>query len=293
MTSLIFFGSDRYSATVLNHLLASPSVKLAGVVTDQVEGGSPVEELAQSRQIPLWYYPDLPPRFPPGVVGLAASFDHLLPQATIARFKGKLYNLHPSLLPQYRNVSPVQYALALGDRETGITLFRLSEGIDNGEILGQLKEDILQTDTTQSLTFRLFARGAQLFLTCLKDPSTRKLRSSEPSGSALPLIFTRRLRRDSGFIEWSVFQKLMAGKTPSAAETTNPLLKLRLTHHPEGRILADLLRSLTPWPGVWSFAPTKKGSLRLALETVSPQITVKLAGKPKAIAYRDFVRYYL
>jgi hypothetical protein len=57
--------------------------------------------------------------------------------------------------------------------------------------------------------------------------------------------------------------------------------------------ISDLLHSLTPWPGIWSLVPTKKGELRIALETVTPDITLKLAGKPKAISLKDFTKYYL
>jgi len=306
MSNLIFFGADHYSAVALQHLLENRNTGILEhifVVTDKHEGGSPVEKLAREHNLDISYYPTLPDLS--GTIGLCASFDHLIPQDVITQFAGNLYNLHPSLLPQYRNVSPVQYAIALGDKETGITLFRISPGIDDGEIIAQASEPILESDTTTTLTPRLFKKGGQLFLDAINNEfaPTGKL-ENRITGE---LIFTHRLKKDSGYIEWPVLDKLHAGKKVEPSETKNELLALRLGSDLKGSsqpadskagrsdpigVLHDLLRSLTPWPGIWSLVPTKKGELRVSLESVTPYITLKLAGKPKAISYTDFIKYY-
>jgi methionyl-tRNA formyltransferase len=139
MANLIFFGSDQYSAIVLTSLLKSSVYRLTSVVTDQRHDPTPVEKLAITHNLKVAYYPDFDHSLiTKDTLGLCASFDHLLPAEIVKLFKGRLYNLHPSLLPQYRNVSPVQYANSLGDKETGITLFRISPGIDDGEIIAQV-----------------------------------------------------------------------------------------------------------------------------------------------------------
>ncbi len=296
MSKLIFFGADQYSAVALQTILSGDSRKVY-VVTDKHEGGSPVEKLAREHGLDVSYYPTLPDLS--GAIGLCSSFDHLIPQDIITKFAGNLYNLHPSLLPQYRNVSPVQYAIALGDKVTGITLFRISPGIDDGEIIAQATETILESDTTSTLTPRLFAQGGQLFLDAINTEfaPTGKL-ENRITGE---LIFTKRLKKDSGFIEWAVLEKLLAGKKVDVTETKNELLSLRLNKIKSSDliidnwllIISDLLRSLTPWPGIWSLVPTKKGEIRISLESVTPDITLKLAGKPKAISLTDFEKYYL
>ncbi|MFZ2199467.1 MAG: formyltransferase family protein [Microgenomates group bacterium] len=316
--SLIFFGSDQYSAvalqTILQGVLPGVSRKVS-VVTDRQPGGSPVEHLARSHNLEFTYYPTTPEEkivfnglmvkwstSPQGgcngpiPLGLCASFDHLIPKDVISQFGGRLYNLHPSLLPQYRNVSPVQYAIAMGDKETGITLFRISPGIDDGEIIAQVTEPILATDTTPTLTTRLFQKGAALFLDALPDCKVTNL--AKTMG---PLIFTHRLNRDSGYIEWSILEQLLANKLVSPGDTKNELLALRLNKIKSSGLIIDnwllvindLIRSLYPWPGVWSLVPTKKGELRISLESVTPEVTLKLAGKPKPISYADFKKYYL
>jgi methionyl-tRNA formyltransferase len=329
--SLIFFGSDQYSAVVLDALIHTPDVALVAVVTDRgkpkdrdqhIEPG-PVERLAIMHSLKVCYYPSnidemnkftrhlqssiLNLKSNQSPVGLCASFDHLLPREVIELFAGELYNLHPSLLPQYRNVSPVQYALALGDSVTGITLFRISAGIDNGEIIAQASEVIESDDTTPVLTHRLFHKGAKLFSEYIRLSGSPTLQPSEFSDCPDP-IFTHRLTRESGYVEWPVFQKLITDESVSPEGTKNELLSLRLEsdlkgsaqpEQSEGRsdhmgpqILHDLLRALTPWPGVWTVAETRKGELRLSLESVSP-LRVKIAGKPSAIPWSDFTKYYL
>lgn len=305
MSKLIFFGADQYSAVALQHLLENLNTGILehiSVVTDKHEGGSPVEKLASEHGLDVSYYPALPDLS--GATGLCASFDHLIPKEVISQFDGNLYNLHPSLLPQYRNVSPVQYAIALGDNQTGITLFRISPGIDDGEIIAQASEPILESDTTATLTPRLFAKGAELFLRLLRSDLVGYKSDQKPTRSDLvgtPLIFTHRLKKDSGYIEWPVLEKLIAGKKVEPSETKNELLSLRLNKIKSSDliidnwllIISDLLRSLTPWPGIWSLVPTKKGELRVSLESVLPNITLKLAGKPKAINFKEFQKYYL
>lgn len=291
MHSLIFFGSDQYAATVLTHLLSSKLLKNTAVVTDQKNPANPVEKLANMHNLKVSYYPSIPDILNKNIVGLAASFDHLIPSEIITKFGGSLYNLHPSLLPQYRNVSPVPYAIALGDTVTGITLHSISEGIDNGEIVAQVEEPILPDDTSPLLLHRLFTLGADLFLDFLQKPDTPSTIDHRPSTT--PLVFTRRLTSTHGHVEWGVLQKLLAGKPVSPEETENPLLRLRLTHHPKGDILHDLVRALAGWERVWTLAPSHKGELRLTIESVLPTLTVKLAGRPKAISWSDFEKYYL
>lgn len=303
MQSIIFFGSDRYAKTTLESLLESKKFTSIKVITDRPKPVgkdriltlSEVEKSAITHNLKYSYYPDFDHSLiTEDTLGLCASFDHLIPQNIIGLFDGHLYNLHPSLLPQYRNVSPVQYALALGDDSTGITLFRISEGIDNGEIIGQAEEPILEEDTTPTLTPRLFKLGAQLFIDAAKNNflPTGKLENRYTG----KLVFTHRLTRDSGYIEWEVLHKLLQNNSVPPSDTANKLLQLRLSQStlPEGiKILHDLLRALTPWPTVWSKIPSKKGELRITLESVKPTIMLKIAGKPNSITWTDFQTYYL
>ena len=306
-SSIIFFGSDRFSAVVLNELISqNHAPKL--VITDQpkpkgkkgVIEPKEVEIIANNQNIKVLYYQDNNDELISYInqsksIGLSASFPHLFPPSVITAFGNKLFNLHPSLLPQYRNVAPGPYALAMGDKVTGISLFPIGIGIDNGELVAQQKEDILPSDTTSTLLTRLFKIGTELFLKYLADPDNPILTKDIPVMRSSELIFTRKLKRESGYIEWDILQKLIENMPITKEETTNPLIKLRLTHHPERtkNILADLIRALDTYERVWTVAKTKKGELQLTL-SLSPngEIMVLIPGKPKSISYSQFTKNY-
>lgn len=72
------------------------------------------------------------------------------------------FNLHASLLPQYRGAAPINWAIINGEKETGVTTFFLKHEIDTGDIILQEKEAILSDDTAGSLYTRLMHKGAEL-----------------------------------------------------------------------------------------------------------------------------------
>lgn len=307
-TPIIFFGSDQYSASVLATLIAAPNIVISAVVTTP---GKPekktsdiipneVTKLANTHNLKVFIYPsnqddlsnftsDLKSTLSgANSLGISASFGRILPAPLLSLFPRGVYNLHPSLLPQYRNVAPVPYALAMGDQTTGITLFRMGAGVDNGQIIAQASAPINPTDTTPTLLSHLFNIGADMLIKWLADkkPNTPIHQYTDQ------LIFTRRLTRESGFVEWEVLQQLLRGEPLQAWDTSNPLIKLRLTHHPDRNtnILPDLIRALTGYEKVWTTAPTKKGDLNISFP--APDL-VLIPGKPRPIPYSDFAQYYL
>jgi methionyl-tRNA formyltransferase len=74
------------------------------------------------------------------------------------------FNLHASLLPQYRGAAPIHWAVINGEKETGVTTFFLNHEIDTGDLILQAKEPIHSYDTTGSLYERLMQKGASIIL---------------------------------------------------------------------------------------------------------------------------------
>lgn len=293
ITPLTFFGSDEYSAIVLTHLLKDENTKIVSVITDPGRD-NPVETLAKEHDLPLISFPALKDSSKDllAPLGVLASFGHILDQSVINLFPSGILCLHPSLLPQYRGATPAPHAIALGDKATGITLFTLSSKVDQGEIISQQEEPILPEDTTPTLLTRLFTLGSNLLISHLSQP-TRSLFVGIKLDH--PPIFTRRFSRQSGFISWDTLLTMISGTLPDASMLKSPLLKLRLTNNPPQSPLTalhDLIRALTPWPGVWTTAPTKKGEMRLVITSAKPEVMVKLPGKPKPISWSDFTKYY-
>ena len=94
-------------------------------------------------------------------LGVVIAF-RMLPEVVWAMPKYGTFNLHASLLPQYRGAAPINWAIINGDTETGVTTFLLNEEIDKGAIIEQRKVDILPEDNIGTLYDRLMVVGAEL-----------------------------------------------------------------------------------------------------------------------------------
>jgi methionyl-tRNA formyltransferase len=88
----------------------------------------------------------------------------MLPESVWAMPRFGTFNLHASLLPQYRGAAPINWAIINGETETGVTTFLLDREIDTGKILFQEKTPISETDTAETVHDRLMASGSKLVL---------------------------------------------------------------------------------------------------------------------------------
>lgn len=180
---IIFFGSDNYSAIVLQALKQEKNLEIIKVIGDK-ESLSEVTKLSAR--------PD---------VGILASFGAIIPREILNFPKRGILNIHPSLLPKYRGSSPVQFAILNVEKKTGVTIIKLDEKVDHGPIVAQKEEEIKENDTSQSLYQRLFKIGSQTLLTILPVfvEGRIELREQEHSQAT----YTKRLTRDDGQIDWS------------------------------------------------------------------------------------------
>ncbi|MEY3999914.1 MAG: hypothetical protein RLZZ626_269 [Actinomycetota bacterium] len=97
-------------------------------------------------------------------LGVVVAYGALLKHPALDALSSGWFNLHYSLLPKWRGASPVQAALAAGDRETGVTLFRLDEGMDTGGIVGTVETLINPHENAGELLARLTELGITLLL---------------------------------------------------------------------------------------------------------------------------------
>ena len=103
------------------------------------------------------------------------------------------FNLHASLLPQYRGAAPINWAIINGESRTGVTTFFIQQEIDTGEIIFQEEEQIREDDDVGSLYNRLMHKGAKLVLRTVEaieqgKPKTHHQNFNEPQKTA-PKIF--------------------------------------------------------------------------------------------------------
>ncbi len=106
-------------------------------------------------------------RLAPDVI-VVMAYGQILPRAVLEIPKLACLNLHASILPRWRGAAPIQAAIATGDRETGITVMYVDEGLDTGDILLERKIDIAPTDTGGSLHDRLAEVAPDALLAALE-----------------------------------------------------------------------------------------------------------------------------
>jgi methionyl-tRNA formyltransferase len=132
-------------------------------------------------------------------------------------------NVHASLLPKHRGVSPIQAAIMAGDAVTGCTTMRIDEGVDTGNTLLSAETPIAPDDTAGTLTARLATIGADLLVRTLDgvfDGTAHEVAQDHARATA-----TKKIRKHHGLIDWSL----------SATEI-------------ERRV-----RAMTPWPSAYTF----------------------------------------
>ena len=190
----------------------------------------------------------------------------MLPKAVWQMPKYGTFNLHASLLPQYRGAAPINWALINGEKVTGVTTFFIDEKIDTGEIILQKETAILPTENVGELHDRLMDLGAALILETVAEiekatVSTYKQTTAKDLKPA-PKIFKEDCR-----VDWS-----LAGST-----------------------IFNFVRGLSPYPSAWSLLRNGQEEISIKIYDVAfqkeeHQLTIGTVEKSKTnlrIAVRD------
>src|SRR3989339_1851556 len=172
---ILFMGTPAPAAKCLQALLDAGE-QIVAVVTqpDQKAGRGlkitepPVKQLAKQYHIPIEQPEKLKEidklrAYDPELIVIVA-YGKILPKELLEIPKYGAINVHASPLPKYRGAAPIQSAILNGEKETGITIMQINEGLDTGDIILQEKVAIAPIDTTQTLTKKLFEVGSQLLL---------------------------------------------------------------------------------------------------------------------------------
>ncbi|HET7031060.1 MAG TPA: methionyl-tRNA formyltransferase [Candidatus Limnocylindrales bacterium] len=248
----VFLGSGRFAQPILGRLAAHPSVDLVGVVTAPprpagrrgIPTPTPVDVTARELGLQVM----TPERLRDvaaiaDILGLEptllvlADYGQIVPDELLEAPDGAL-NLHPSLLPRHRGATPIPAAILAGDRETGVSLMRMDEGLDTGPLVAIERVSLAGDETAPALEARLAIVAAGLLARSL-DPWLIGDLPALPQG-IVGASLTRPLRREDGRLDASL---------PAEAL--------------ERRIRAHL-----PWPG--SFIETDEGRLVVLVARVAP-----------------------
>nr|QST87855.1 putative methionyl-tRNA formyltransferase [uncultured organism] len=147
----------------------------------------------------------------------------MLPEVVWAMPKFGTFNLHASLLPQYRGAAPINWAIINGEKETGATTFFLKHEIDTGSIIYQEKEPIQETDDVGSLYERLMYKGAALVLKTVKAIELGNY-PSVPQDISTDIKHAPKIYKETCEINWD---------------------------QPSKKIV-DFIRGLSPYPAAWT-----------------------------------------
>jgi len=237
---IVFIGSGELGCPAVERLLASPQDELVAVVSqpDRPQGrhlrltACPVKQVAASRGVPVLTPENIgDPAFMDQLAALhpdlivVAAYGQFLPRGLLTLPPNGVINVHPSLLPKYRGAAPIQWAIANGETETGVSIIYLIEKMDAGDILAQEHMPIAPYDTTATLAPRLAALGAELLLRVIEEIRTgvvKPLPQDDALATRAPMI-----RKDDGRLDWS---------------------QLASTLH-------NRIRGFLPWPGCYFVWP--------------------------------------
>ncbi len=211
---ILFMGTPEFAVPSLE-LLAEKAYPLIGVVTqpDRPKGrgqrlvASPVKLAAerhglsvhQPEKVRASDFLEIFRGLAPDMVVLVA-FGQILPKEIIDGPPLGCLNVHPSLLPKYRGAAPINWALIRGEEKTGISIMRMDEGVDSGDILLQEETAIEQGETYDRLHDRLAVMGAESLLRALEGLANGSIRRT-PQDHSLA-TFAPRLKKEDGLIRW-------------------------------------------------------------------------------------------
>jgi methionyl-tRNA formyltransferase len=177
-------GSTRQTGKGMAAIAQQHGVKVA-----QPESINTPEGLEQLRQMK----PDLL---------VVAAYGQILSKDVLSIPSRGVINVHASLLPKYRGAAPVAYAILHGEKQTGVTIIKVTPGLDSGDMILREAIDILPDDTTGSLEARLAQLGAKLAV-----EAARKYQTGEPVEGVKqePAHATKapKIKKDFGLIDWS------------------------------------------------------------------------------------------
>jgi methionyl-tRNA formyltransferase len=248
---LAFAGTPDFAATILHGLIDSDHE--VGLVISQPNrrrgrgrklSATPVAELAHSAALPL--------RQPARISEVAdeistqdalvvAAYGQILRSDTLYAAPLGAWNVHASLLPRYRGAAPIERAIMAGERETGVSIMRMDEGLDTGPVALQYRTLIPPEMTGGELTQTLAELGAKAVVEAISKLEKKSLTLSEQE--SLNATYAAKLEDEEKVIRWGE--------------------RVEKVH--------DLIRALTPHIGARTFHPEVSGPVRVLRSRIFSQ----------------------
>ncbi|MFZ5800936.1 MAG: methionyl-tRNA formyltransferase [Candidatus Omnitrophota bacterium] len=175
---------------------------------------------------------------------VAVAYGKILSAKILALPRLMAINVHASLLPKYRGAAPINWAIINGEEDTGVTIMKMNEQMDEGEIIAQKATKILAEDSAITLRERLSILGAELLVKVIDEmQSGKELSLMAQKDSAATLA--PKLKKSNGIIDWKQ----------------------------GARQITDKIRGLQPWPG--AHTQYKDKTLKILKAEISPDLDLK------------------
>jgi methionyl-tRNA formyltransferase len=239
---IIFFGTPEFAVPILNKLNSDPDIEILAVVTqkDQPIGRKklltppPIKLSAGKLQIPI-IQPKNKEELEKSLGKYKADFFVVVAYGLI--FSKKILdmpriatvNIHASLLPKYKGASPIQESLLNNDAETGVSIMKMSEKLDQGGVYLIRRIKIDKNDNLESLSKRLRDLSGNIITYALHDIEAGIL-NPLPQNQTNKISYCREIKKTDGEIKWTF-----------TAEK-----------------IKNMIRAYTPWPGVFTTFNNKK-----------------------------------
>ena len=238
---IIFMGTPEFAVPSLE-ILVEHKYNIVAVITapDKPQGRgqklsySPVKECAIKYNIPVLQPPNLKaPEFLEQLNNFNSNLQivvafRMLPEAVWAMPSLGTFNLHASLLPQYRGAAPINWAIINGEKETGATTFFLKHEIDTGSIIFQVREPIGPDDDAGAVYDRLMKKGAELVLKTVRAIEQNNY-PSIPQPEADEIKHAPKIFKETCEIKWDQ----------------------------SGDQVKNFVRGLSPYPAAWTMVAGK------------------------------------
>ena len=213
---ILFAGTPDFSVPPLRRLIAEGFPPIAALTQPDRPAGrgrqiqaSPVKQLAETTGIAV-YQPntlrdaaarDLVSRLKPDLM-IVVAYGLILPAEILQLPKYGCWNIHASLLPRWRGAAPIQRAIEAGDRESGVCIMQMDEGLDTGPVIHRASTALSATETGGSLHDALAELGAGALLECVHRLSHGESLQAEPQPES-GITYARKLDKAEAQIDWS------------------------------------------------------------------------------------------
>lgn len=213
---VIFFGSSKFSYICLSSILNTSWIDIVTVVTppDKASGRGLkikpcyLKNFCIANRIPCVSSENVnSPSFIKQLINCVAdifivsAFGQILKSEILSIPRYGCINVHPSLLPKYRGGAPIQWAIANGEKITGVSIFIMNEKMDEGDIIIQRSEPIYETDTYFTLSERLAAIGGTMLIEILEKivkGDIKRIPQDHTMATYAPLI-----KKEDAIINWN------------------------------------------------------------------------------------------